>query len=59
MFSHNIWQLGVIRRTIGNHFTYETGLGLSFVPYFSDNPEIYEKVKEVALNLHIRIGYSF
>ncbi len=48
-----------VRRTLWNHFTYELGAGVGYRKYFlkqygySDNPG------EVAVDLHMRLGYNF
>ncbi|SHI83197.1 hypothetical protein SAMN04488096_10520 [Mesonia phycicola] len=50
-----------IRRTIGNHFTYETGLGLGYRrAFFDESDYLFPPDKgEVILDLHIRLGYTF
>ena len=75
-----------IRRNIGNHFTYETGIGIGYryifaksVEYLANEGEVGMAIPsssvnsssqsptyfagrnegEVALNLHLRIGYRF
>ncbi|NVK51365.1 MAG: hypothetical protein HWD85_00410 [Flavobacteriaceae bacterium] len=48
-----------IRRTIGKHFTYETGIGLGYVSYFPKDINTFGKVNKMGLNLHLRIGYQF
>lgn len=48
-----------IRRNIGNHFTYETGIGLGYTYYFAKDAGYPENKGEVDLNLHLRIGYRF
>jgi hypothetical protein len=48
-----------IRRNIGNHFNYETGIGLGFRYYFAKSAGYLKDVSETALNLHLRIGYKF
>jgi len=48
-----------IRRNIGNHFNYEAGLGIGYVHYFAKNAGYSENDSEVAVNLHLRIGYRF
>ncbi len=45
-----------IRRNIGNHFTYETGIGLGYRYYFAEN---IKNKGEANLNLHLRLGYRF
>ncbi|MBF4984749.1 hypothetical protein FNJ87_10520 [Nonlabens mediterrranea] len=48
-----------IRRNIGNHFNYETGIGIGYVHYFKEDNVILINESDVAVNLHIRIGYRF
>lgn len=48
-----------IRRNLGNHFTYETGIGLGYVYYFAKEAGFSKNEGEIALNLHLRIGYRF
>lgn len=48
-----------IRRNIGNHFNYETGIGVGYVYYFAKNAGYAENEGDVAVNLHLRIGYRF
>lgn len=49
-----------IRRHLGNHFTYETGIGIGFVHYFDkDNVVTIGEQSDIAVNLHLRIGYRF
>lgn len=48
-----------IKRTVGNHFTYETGIGLGHTHYFAKNSGYEKDNSSAALNLHLRIGYSF
>lgn len=48
-----------IRRNIGSHFTYETGIGIGYVHYFAKAAGYLEDKGEVMLNLHIRLGYRF
>ncbi|WP_264536675.1 hypothetical protein [Flavobacterium sp. N1736] len=45
-----------IRRNLGNHFHYETGFGLGY-RYFLE--KINSEKGEVAVDLHLRIGYNF
>lgn len=47
-----------IRRNIGNHFNYEAGIGIGYIGYFDEANTIYEE-PDVAINLHLRIGYRF
>ena len=46
-----------IKRNMGNHFTYETGIGYRYS--FAKNAGYLKNEGEVALNLHLRIGYRF
>ncbi|MGM0634558.1 MAG: hypothetical protein ACQESK_00725 [Bacteroidota bacterium] len=48
-----------IRRNIGNHFNYEAGFGVGYRYIFAENAGYSENESEVALNLHLRIGYRF
>lgn len=48
-----------IRRNIGNHFTYETGIGLGYRYIFAKQAGYRENRGVTALNLHLRIGYRF
>ncbi|SEA43619.1 hypothetical protein SAMN05443667_104205 [Flavobacterium gillisiae] len=48
-----------IRRNIGNHFTYETGIGIGYLYYFAKDAGYAENKSDVAVNLHLRIGYRF
>lgn len=48
-----------IRRNVGNHFTYETGIGIGYVHYFKKDHVILLVESEVAVNLHARFGYRF
>lgn len=47
-----------IRRNIGNHFNYEAGIGVGYINYIDEANTIYEE-PDVAVNLHLRIGYRF
>lgn len=45
-----------IRRNIGNHFTYEAGIGIGYLYYFTG----YSKNEGVLTgNIHLRFGYRF
>ena len=44
-----------IRRNIGKHFNYETGIGLGYRYIFDKQ----ENKSDAVLNLHLRIGYRF
>ncbi len=48
-----------IRRNIGNHFNYETGIGIGYVHYFKEDNVILLNESDVAVNLYLRIGYRF
>ena len=49
-----------IRRNIGKHFGYETGIGLGYRYTFYSNYTNYRKnVGELWFNLHLRIGYKY
>lgn len=48
-----------MRRNIGNHFTYETGFGIGYIHYFKEDNVILLNESDVAINLHLRIGYRF
>jgi hypothetical protein len=48
-----------IRRTIGNHFTYETGIGIGYQYTFAKQAGYLENENDVAVNLHVRLGYKF
>lgn len=48
-----------IKRTLGDHFTYETGIGLGYEYYFYKNEGYPENEGGIAVDLHVRIGYSF
>jgi len=48
-----------IKRNLGKHFQYETGIGIGYRYSFDKSQNYYENNGEVALNLHLRIGYRF
>lgn len=48
-----------IRRNIGNHFNYETGIGIGYRYIFAKQAGYLENEGETALNLQLRIGYKF
>lgn len=48
-----------IRRNIGNHFNYETGIGVGYLHYFNKDNVVLINEPDVAVNLHLRIGYRF
>lgn len=45
-----------IKRNIGKHFTYETGIGIGYGHLFREK---YGDLEGVAVNLHLRLGYRF
>lgn len=48
-----------IRRNIGKHFNYETGIGIGYRYIFAKQAGYLENESEAVLNLHLRIGYRF
>lgn len=50
-----------IRRTIGEHFNYETGIGIGYVRYLNTDELSYTTQDKggAAINIHLRIGYRF
>ncbi len=49
-----------IKRVIGKHFTYEAGIGLGYHHIFDNQYFRVENDDEtIALDLHLRIGYTF
>lgn len=48
-----------IKRNLGKHFTYETGLGIGYSHYFAKSEGYLKDIGEAAINLHLRIGYRF
>jgi len=48
-----------IRRNVGNHFTYETGIGIGYRYNFAKSAGYYENQSGTAVNLRLRIGYRF
>ncbi|MBU2950371.1 hypothetical protein KO493_06655 [Tamlana agarivorans] len=48
-----------IRRNLGNHFNYETGIGLGYSHNFNNDTYYMVNKGEAILNLHLRIGYRF
>lgn len=48
-----------IKRTIGNHFTYEAGIGIGYRYSYAKQAGFLENESDVAANLHLRIGYRF
>jgi len=48
-----------IRRSIGEHFNFETGIGIGYIRYL-ENPSFFDNDRnDVGVNLHLRIGYRF
>lgn len=48
-----------IKRNFGQHFSYETGIGIGYRYIFAKNAGYSKNIGESALNLHLRIGYRF
>ena len=48
-----------IKRNIGRHFTYETGIGIGYQYTFAKQAGYLKNESDVTLNLHLRIGYRF
>ncbi len=48
-----------IRRTVGNHFTYEAGIGIGYQYIFYKNAGYADNESTWAPDLHIRLGYTF
>lgn len=48
-----------IRRNIGNHFNYEAAFGVGYLHIFKEQNVYIVNESDVAVNLHIRIGYRF
>lgn len=48
-----------IKRNIGTHFSYETGIGLGYRHIFATQAGYSENESNATLNLHLRIGYRF
>lgn len=48
-----------IRRNIGKHFNYETGIGIGYRYIFAKQAGYLENESDTAVNLHLRIGYKF
>jgi len=48
-----------IKRNIGKHFSYETGIGIGYRYIFAKSVGYLENQSETALNLHLRLGYRF
>ena len=48
-----------IRRSIGKHFNYETGIGIGYYKEFYKQSGYSSNESGTAVNLHLRIGYKF
>jgi hypothetical protein len=48
-----------IRRSIGKHFNYETGIGIGYRYYFAKSAGYISNSSGGTVNLDLRIGYSF
>lgn len=48
-----------IKRTYFGNLTFETGAGFGEVFYFRENATNFDKKSEFAIDLHLRIGYTF
>jgi hypothetical protein len=48
-----------IRRNLGNNFNYEVGGGIGYVRYLDEDYTQFFNADDVAVNLHLRIGYRF
>jgi len=48
-----------IRRTIGNHFNFETGVGLAYRYVFAKSAGYTDNESEILFNINLRIGYTF
>lgn len=48
-----------IRRAVGAHFIYETGIGVGYSYYFAKSAGYVEDASSAAINLHLRLGYRF
>ncbi|MDO7136881.1 hypothetical protein [Algibacter lectus] len=48
-----------IKRNIGKHFNYETGIGIGYAYYFAKSAGYLENEGYAAVNLNLRIGYRF
>jgi hypothetical protein len=51
-----------IKRTVGRHFTYETGIGIGYRKIFfpnNSNRVFIGDDSDVAVDLHLRLGYTF
>ena len=48
-----------IRRNIGKHFNYETGIGVGYSYTFAERAGYAKDESGIELNMHLRIGYIF
>lgn len=49
-----------MKRTLGEYFTYELGIGVGYHHVFYENPNYNpDDENEAVLDLHLRIGYTF
>ncbi len=48
-----------IRRNIGKHFNFETGIGVGYSYAFAKRAGYLKNKSEMELNMHLRIGYIF
>lgn len=48
-----------IRRNLGEHFNYETGIGVGFSHTYAQRAGYAKDKSEMELNMHLRIGYRF
>lgn len=48
-----------IRRQMGSHFAFETGIGIGYRYIFAKSVGYEENESEAAVNLHLRLGYRF
>jgi hypothetical protein len=48
-----------MRRNLGKHFNYEAGIGAGYIHFFGKNAGFSKDKGELAINLHLRLGYRF
>ena len=48
-----------VRRSIGQHFNYELGFGIGYRYFFAKNAGYSKNDGDIAVDLHLRIGYKF
>lgn len=48
-----------IRRNVGKHVTYETGIGMGYRYTYAKQAGFLENESELTANVHLRIGYRF